>query len=56
MSTTCHSLGVFDFDLVIILPCYFSRPGQIVEEIVTSFSFLLFMFLFPYKVFRLSYL
>ena len=29
------SSGLFEIDLVIILPCYFSQPEQIVEEIIT---------------------
>lgn len=49
------SSGLFEIDLVIILPCYFSQPEQIVEEIITSLSFLLCISLFPHKVFRLSY-
>ena len=40
------STGLFGIDLVIILPCYFSQPEQIVEEIIAPLSFLLLIFPF----------
>lgn len=40
------SSGLSDIDLVIVLPCYFSQPEQVVEEIIMPLSFLLFIFPF----------
>ena len=37
--------GLFETDLVIMLPCYFSQPKQIVEEIIMSFLLFIFLFL-----------
>jgi hypothetical protein len=49
---------LFEIDLVIILPCYFSQPEQIVEEIISPSAFLLFIFLLShfllYKFYRVS--
>ena len=50
------SSGLFEIYLVIILPCYFSQPEQIVEEIVTTLPFLLIIFLLLHSnVYRMNY-
>ena len=47
----CIPVGLFYVVVVIMHPCYFSQPKQIVEEIVAPWPLLFFMFLFSFPHF-----